>query len=105
MLDFDKLPRFKPQCVRILELIPQWAMAFSVDEKAIMRQLPIAHAWVVSNPGKGPKSQITRFLFHWMAKAKQFGNLAPTRETGIFKEKLAASEELLTYEDIQAMKK
>lgn len=74
-IDFEKLPRFKPQSMMILTLIGQWSHAFGVPEDAIIDQIYTAHAWASSNPKKAPKKNMTRFLWSWMRQAKSYGNL------------------------------
>ena len=74
-LDYLKLPRFKADAFKISNLIPQWAEAYEVSTAAIVRQIPIAHAWADSNPKKAPKTNVTRFLHTWMRNAKKYGNL------------------------------
>lgn len=104
MLDFDSMPEFKLHAYKILTLIPVWAKAYEVDEKAIIKQIPIAYAWTKANPDKAPKKFIPRFLNNWMGNAKRFGNLIASPNKPLFQEKLADDNELLTYDDIQAMK-
>lgn len=74
-LNFEKLPRFKNDAMKIWQLIPQWAHAHQVDQGAVINQIYIAHAWLDSNPKKAPKKLITRFLWSWMGQAKRYGNL------------------------------
>lgn len=74
-IDYTKLPRFKMNAFEISNLIPQWAEAYEVPVAAIIRQIPIAHAWADSNPKKAPKKNMTRFLHTWMRNAKKYGNL------------------------------
>lgn len=94
MLNFDSMPLFKPHAYKIFKLIPQWAMAYGVSEKAIIKQIPIAHAWIQSNPGKGPKKQVTRFLFNWMRRAKEFGNLKEDSNFKAYVEERPKDEDL-----------
>lgn len=75
MLDFNRLSRFKEFQFEILRLVPEWALAYGVSEEAILRQIPWAHGWCSSNPKKAPKSNVIRFLFNWMRKAKEMGTL------------------------------
>lgn len=71
---FKNLPRFKICAFQIISLIPEWARAYGVAEEAITRQLAYAHGWITTNPRRAPKN-IPRFLFNWMRKAKEYGNL------------------------------
>lgn len=73
--DFQKLPKFRPSATKIIPLIPEWAQAYDVPVLAIEKQLAWAHGWILSNPKKAPKKDFVRFLFNWMRKAKEFGNL------------------------------
>jgi hypothetical protein len=100
MTDFSKLPRFRKHAHRVIELVPQWAMAYQVDELAIWRQLPIAHVWCEANPDKAPKKNVIRFLNSWMRQARSFGNLVVVQTSRPYVEPLIAPEDLLTYEDI-----
>lgn len=74
-LDFDKLPRFKHEAIKILSLVSQWAFALKVPEDAVVQQVYTAHAWANSNPKKAPKKNVTRFLDSWMKSAQRWGNL------------------------------
>lgn len=98
------MPLFKPQAYKIIQLIPVWAQAYQVDEQAIIKQIPIAYAWCVANKEKAPKKNYARFLNVWMGNAKKFGNLVVSQNKPLYKENLPPPEELLTFEDIQAMK-
>lgn len=104
MLDFEILPRFKKQSVSIFQMIPVWAKAFQVDEMAIMRQIPIAHAWADSNSKKAPKKNMIRFLFNWMTRAQKFGNLVAKSKDLSYKESRPEDEELLTGDDFKRMR-
>lgn len=84
-------------------MIPTWAIAFGVDEKAIIRQIPIAHAWIDSNPRKGPKRDIIRFLFNWLTKAQKFGNLVAEVKVNAYKEK--PTNEDMTVEEMQEIRR
>lgn len=75
MLDFDRLPHLKPYSFKIFKCLAVWAQAYGVSERAIIRQLPIAEAWLASNEERCPKKNMTRFLNTWMKRAKEFGNL------------------------------
>lgn len=105
MLDFDSMPEFKKHAYKVITLIPVWAKAYEVDEKAIVKQIPIAYAWTLANKEKSPKKDIPRFLNNWMSLAKKYGNLVVTPNKPLYQEKRPANDELLTYDDIQAMKK
>lgn len=74
-VDFEKLPRFKAKAAEIESLIDEWAAAYDVPNDAIIRQISVAHAWCNANPKKAPKDRITRFLWNWMGKAREWGNL------------------------------
>ena len=74
-LDFNKLPRFAKDSMKIWKLIPEWSLAHQVDAQVIISQLYIAHAWADANPNKAPKRLVTRFLHSWMIQAKRYGNL------------------------------
>lgn len=74
-LDFRTMPKWMPESIEIMALIDTWARAYEVPREAILRQIPIAYAWVMSNKNKAPKKQVIRYLFNFMRKAKEFGNL------------------------------
>lgn len=74
-IDFRILPRFREHAYRITQLVAEWAIGYEVHQDAIIRQLGVAHAWISSNPRKAPKKDVVRFLFNWMRKAKEHGNL------------------------------
>ncbi len=104
MLDFDALPRFKQQAYSILTMIPVWAHAFEVDEKAIIRQLGWAHGWCECNKARAPKKNIVRFLFNWMTRAKKLGNLVSVDQDNFYKEAVPNEDEILTGEDFKRMR-
>lgn len=102
-LEFDKLPRFQKDSMKIFGLIPQWAHAHQVPEPAIISQLYIAHAWCDSNPKKAPKKQVTRFLWSWMAQAKRYNNLK-TPQKAIPKAPEVLPEADMTIEEMKAIR-
>lgn len=104
MLDFNSLPRFKPQAYGILQMIPVWAKSFEVDEKAIVRQIPWAHGWCESNKAKAPKKNMVRFLFNWMSRAKKLGNLVSIPVSDHYKETVPHEDEVLTGDDFKRMR-
>lgn len=104
MIDFSKLPRFKSVQYRIFELVDQWAEAYGVPREAILRQIPIAHAWQDSNPKRAPRKDQVRFLFNWMRKAKEHGNLVTVWPNNAYREQRTADEETLTGEDFARMR-
>lgn len=65
--------------MQIVLLIDEWARAYDVPRSEIIRQLPWAHGWCVTNPKKAPKKNVVRFLFNWLRKANQMGNLKKAR--------------------------
>jgi hypothetical protein len=78
-LDFNRLPKFRTFQMQILAMVPEWAMAYDVPEAEILRQIPWAHGWILSNPRKAPKKDMVRFLFNWMRKSHQMGTLRKHR--------------------------
>ena len=97
MLDFSTLPRFKEKSTEIFELIPEWCVAYGVTSDAIIRQIQIAHAWCNANKKKAPRVDVVRFLWNWMQRAKQYGNLESRKP----QEKKATEKETdLTYEEM-----
>jgi hypothetical protein len=103
MLDFNQLPRFNSQAFRITSLLSEWAVAYEVHYLDIERQIRIAHAWCDANKRKAPKKDPVRFLFNWMRKAKEYGNLKPVR-TCTYKEYLPRPEEIMDGNDWARMK-
>jgi hypothetical protein len=101
-LNFEKLPRFKNESVRIWSLIPQWAHAYQVSNEVIISQLYTAHAWIDSNPKRAPKKLVTRFLWSWMGQAKKYGNL---RTPDKIKPRVAEPEPEMSYEEMVAIRK
>jgi hypothetical protein len=103
ILDFEKMPKFREHAYRILELIPVWALAHGVSEKAIIQQIPTAYAWMLANK---PRKRITHFLNNWMVNAKKFGNLVEKKAVVSPTVRFAptAESELLTWDDIQKAK-
>ena len=104
MLDLETLPRFKKFSFEIINLIPEWAKAYEVETVAIMRQIPIAHAWCNANPKKAPKRDPVRFLHNWMRLAKKMGNLVTAQPNRLFREQ-APEDEVMTGEDFAKMRK
>lgn len=100
-LNFEKLPRFKSDSMKVWSLIPQWAHAHQVDEQAIISQIYTAHAWCDSNPKKAPKKQVTRFLWSWMGAAKRYGNLKTPQHTLV---RPPEKESEMTYEEMVAIR-
>jgi len=76
----------------IISLVPEWAHAFEVETVAILRQIPIAHAWCNSNPRKAPKKDPVRFLHNWMRIAKKMGTLVSKEPDRRYKEQAAAMD-------------
>lgn len=103
MLDFEQFPRFKMASFQIVTLIPQWAKAYEVETEAIIRQIPIAHAWCNSNPKKAPKTNPVRFLHNWMRIAKKMGNLVSRQPDRRYKEQ--ATEEDMSVEEMIEIRK
>ena len=104
MLYFSRMPRFKKDAFKIFSLIDEWACAYEARREDILRQLPIAHAWVMSNPKRAPKSQIGRFLNAWMRTAKKFGNLTARESRVSYKETLPDAADVMTAEDWAKMR-
>lgn len=77
-----------------MALIESWARAYEVPREAIIRQIPIAYAWSQSNKNKGPRTQITRFLFTWMRHAKKYGNLGTKEPNRLWKEVIPKEEDI-----------
>lgn len=102
MIDFEKLPKFKKDRFEIVSLIPEWAHAYQVPEEAIADQLAWAHGWISSNPKKAPKRSITRFLFNWLRKAKEYGNLRVRERPA---SRPMDPERDMTYEEMVAIRK
>ena len=69
------MPKWMPEACDIMALTETWARAYQVPREAIVRQIPLAYAWCLSNTKKAPKKQITRFLYTWMKNAQRWGNL------------------------------
>jgi hypothetical protein len=107
MLDFERLPRFKPFAHSIVEQISRWAFAYMVTTEVIMQQIPIAHVWIENNPKKAPKRNVMRFLNNWMAQAKRYGNLTIKQDivppSVIHAPKPEETE--MTIEEMQAIRK
>jgi hypothetical protein len=104
MLNFDQMPKFKPHAYEIIKLVPAWALAYQVDEAAIIRQIPEAHAWILCNKAKAPKVRVTRFLHTWMRKAKQYGNLTIQAPGQKYVEEKPAEDEVMSGEDFRRMR-
>ncbi len=102
-LNFEKLPRFKNDSMKVWSLVPQWAHAHEVSEQAIIAQIYTAHAWCDSNPKRAPKKQVTRFLWSWMGQAKQYGNLK-TKPAETPKPKDYEENRDMTYEEMVAIR-
>ena len=103
MLDFTRLPRFARESVRILDLIPQWARAYDADEKDVIRQIPIAHAWLVSNKAK--YRDMTLYLNNWMRKANEYGNLKQAIKGRTYEEKKPREDEIMSGDDWAAIRR
>jgi hypothetical protein len=102
-LNFDKLPRFKIDAMKVWSLVPQWAHAHQVSEEAIIYQLYTAHAWCDSNPKRAPKKQVARFLWSWMGQAKRYGNLK-VKPVESLKPKEYEENRDMTYEEMVAIR-
>lgn len=104
MIDFEKLPFFKKHAFRIVELIPEWSRAYEATPEAIEKQIPIAHAWICSNPTRAPKKHLGRFLNTWMKKAKEYGNLVEKKQIMCYNESKTPDEEIMTGDDFAKMR-
>lgn len=91
-----------PYSLEIMALIDTWARAYRVPREAIIRQIPIAFAWSKSNKNKAPKKNVIRFLFNFMRKAQEFGNLRVPPAAGPQPKDLETD---LTYEEAVAIRK
>ncbi len=96
------MPKFKNSRFEILTLIPEWAHAYQVPEEAIADQLAWAHGWIASNPRKAPKRNVVRFIFNWLRKAKEYGNL---RVRGRVATRPAEAEGDMTVDEMIAIRK
>jgi len=103
MLDFDKLPRFQKFKFQIVTRIPDWAHAYECSEAAVERQIDIAHAWCDANKRRAPRTDPMRFLFNWLRKAREYGNLSD-RRLNAYKEARPQEEEVMTGEDWRAIR-
>lgn len=102
-LDFRLMPKWMPEALEIQALVDTWARAYEVPREAILRQIPIAYAWAQSNKKAGPKKHVIRYLFNFMRKAKEFGNLTVKAKEIIFKEQPVADD--LTFEEMVEIRK
>lgn len=75
MLDFDRMPRFKPFHFEIVTRLTEWAETFDTTPAEIERQIGLSWGWIVNNPKKGPKKNIMRYLYNWMLIAQRKGSL------------------------------
>lgn len=97
------MPRFGKHQYEIVGLITEWARAYEVEPAAIERQIPIAHAWINSNPKKAPKKDPVRFLNNWMRLAKKMGNLVAKQPDRKYKEP-APEDEVMSGDDFAKMR-
>lgn len=104
VLDFERLPRFKPQAMKIVSLTRQWAYAHGVPEEAVITQIYTAHAWCDSNPKRAPKKDMARFLWSWMGQAKRYGNLV-VRAKEAPREPVVENEGDMTVEEMRAIRR
>lgn len=103
-LDFRLMPKWMPEALEIQALVDTWARAYKVPREAIVRQIPIAYAWAMSNKNKAPKTRVLRFLHTFMRKAKEFGNLTVETKKQNFKEAKPVDEEVMTSDDFRRMR-
>lgn len=103
MLDFSSMPRFEKQKFQIFNLVEEWASAYGVDSAAILRQIPIAHAWCNANPKRAPKHDVARFLYNWMGIAKRKGTLVVKEPDRRYKETLPEPD--MTAEDLREIRR
>lgn len=101
-LNFQQMPKWIPEALEIQALVETWARAYEVPREAIIRQIPIAYAWAMSNKNKAPKKNIIRYLFNFMRKAKEFGNLTVAPKSQIYKEEIV--EEDMTIEEMRKIR-
>lgn len=101
-LNFRQMPQWMPEALEIQMLVDVWAQAYEVPREAVIRQIPIAYAWAMSNKKKAPKKRVTRFLHTFMKKAKEFGNLT-VKSKDVYREEKPDSE-VMTAEDFQRMR-
>ena len=102
-LDFRLMPKWMPEALEIQALIETWARAYDVPREAIIRQIPIAYAWCMSNKNKQPKKNVIRFLFNFMRKAKEFGNLTVAPKQNLYKEE--KTDDDMTIEEMQEIRR
>jgi hypothetical protein len=102
-LDFKTMPKWMPEALEIQMLVDVWARAYEVPREAIVRQIPIAYAWAMSNKNKAPKTRICRYLHMFMKKAKEYGNLTVKPKGSPYKE--ASVKDDLTYEEMVEIRK
>ncbi len=101
-LDFRQMPEWMPDALEIQALVNTWARAYDVSPEAIKRQIPIAYGWAVSNKNKAPKKNVIRYLFNFMRKAKEFGNLVEKSIDRTYHETLP--EEEMSVEEMKAIR-
>ena len=102
-LDFRTMPLWMSHSLEILALVETWARAYNVSREAILRQIPIAYAWCQSNKNKAPKKNVIRFLFNFMRKAKEFGNLKVEQPGKLYKE--APAQEDMTLDELAEIRR
>lgn len=102
-LDFRAMPKWMPEALEIQALIDTWAWAYQVPREAIIRQIPIAYAWAQSNKNKAPKKNVIRYLFNFMRKANEFGNLKIREPEKTYKE--AHPEEDMSVDEMISIRK
>lgn len=88
--------------LEIQALVETWARAYEVPREAVIRQIPIAYAWCMSNKNKQPKKNVIRFLFNFMRLAKKYGNLTTT-EKKLYQEAPAAAEDM-SFEEMRQIR-
>jgi hypothetical protein len=103
-MNFDNLHRFAKHQVKILELIPVWMDLYRVSRDQIEEQIRTAHAWILANPGRSPKSQMTRFLHNWIRIAKQYGHFSATATPHALWKEPGTDGEVMTGDDFKRMK-
>lgn len=103
-LDFQKMPRFSNQSLRIMDMIPQWSDLYNVARKTIESQIVTAHVWCNANPEKAPKKQIIRFLNTWMARAKEWGTLKDVPKKDVYVEQKPPEDEVMGPDDFAKMR-
>ncbi len=89
---------------RISELLPVWEASYRYTN--IRNQIIYAHTWLIENPERDKKDYV-RFLGNWLRRADQQGferrRMVATYSN--YKEERPPDEEILTGEDIAAMRR